>query len=203
MDLLQFVLRPEETVAGVATLIDQVDAVAGEATQLDDVLAGAFADGDDAVGLAERLVELALVDPGVDGVVVFGMAHEDEVVDGDDARYTGLAKSHGQFAAQSVVEGDPVSPQVLDDAVTSPQTLAQAVFPVRIDEAHAFAQAHLLPPLLASLVGGIEQQFVVALQGCQRVDQRAAVAAQPGPIAHDALRVISNSHLLFLFSSVG
>ena len=203
MDLLQFVLRAEEAVACVATLIDQVDAVAGEATQFDDVLAGAFADGDDAVGLAERLVELALVDPGVDGVVVFGMAHEDEVVDGDDAQYAGLAKSHGQFAAQSVVEGDPVPPQVLDNAVASPQTLAQAVFPVRIDEAHAFAQAHLLPPLLASLVGSVEQQFVVALQGCQRVDQRAAVAAQPGPIAHDALRVISYSHLLFLFSSVG
>ena len=62
MDLLQFVLRAEEAVACVATLIDEVDAVAGEATQFDDVLAGAFADGDDAVGLAERLVELALVE---------------------------------------------------------------------------------------------------------------------------------------------
>ena len=68
-----------------ATLIDDVDAVFGEVAESEDVALGALGDSNDAQGFAQGGVELASIEEDVDGVIVFGVAQEDEVVYGDDS----------------------------------------------------------------------------------------------------------------------
>ena len=102
--------------ASAATLIDDVDAVFGELAEGEDVALGALGDGDDALRLAQRGEELAPIEEDVDGMIVFGMAKEDEVVDGDKARDASLAESTRQFARESVEEVDAVALEAVDDS---------------------------------------------------------------------------------------
>ena len=110
---------------GGKTLVDDADAVGILRTaQLEDVLAGALADGDDVVGLTEGMAELPLVETGVEPVVVLGVAQEDEVVDGDDAADAGTTETHGELAGEAVVDVDTVADEVADDVARTPQGLA-------------------------------------------------------------------------------
>ena len=68
-----------------AALVDDVNTVFGEVAEGEDVALGALGDGDDALSFAQGGVELASIEENVDGVVVFGMAQEDEVVYGDES----------------------------------------------------------------------------------------------------------------------
>ena len=49
-----------------------------------DVALRALADGDDMIGFTQRATELPLIETGVDSLIVFRMAQENQVVDGDD-----------------------------------------------------------------------------------------------------------------------
>ena len=108
------------------TLIDHVDAVFGEVAVGEYVALGAFGDGHYALGFAQGGVELAAIEEDVDGVVVFGMAQEDEVVDGDDAWDAGSAESDWQLSRQAVEELDAIALQVVDDAAGAPESLSEA-----------------------------------------------------------------------------
>ena len=94
-------------------LVDDADAVGiFFATQLQDVLFRAFADGYDMVSFLQCLTEFPFVDFRVYPVVVFRMTHEDKVVDGHDALDAGFLQSGRQLAAQSVIHLHTVAEQV-------------------------------------------------------------------------------------------
>ena len=96
---------------GGAGLVDDGDAGGIELWGVvEDVAAGTLADGDDMGGLADGLAELPGVDLRVYPMVIFGVAEEDEVVDGDDTGYASLTDADGQFAGKTVVELDAVVP---------------------------------------------------------------------------------------------
>ena len=96
---------------GGAGLVDDGDAGGIELRGVvEDVTAGTLADGDDMGGLADGLAELPGVDLRVYPMVIFGVAEEDEVVDGDDTGYASLTDADGQFAGKAVVELDAVAP---------------------------------------------------------------------------------------------
>ena len=63
----------------------------------------ALAYSDDMVGLTQCLAELPLVDLRIYPVVVFGMPHKNQVVDGDNAFDATLTDVNRQFAGKSVI----------------------------------------------------------------------------------------------------
>ena len=96
---------------GGAGLVDDGDAGGIELWGVvENVAAGTLADGDDMGGLADGLTELPGVDLRVYPMVIFGVAEEDEVVDGDHTGYAALTDADGQFAGKAVVELDAVAP---------------------------------------------------------------------------------------------
>ena len=106
---------------GAAGLVDDADLVGRNLTELDDVTTGAFGNGDDKVGFFDGPVKLPSVDLAVEPFVVFGMAEEDEVVDGDDTGDAALTDAEGEFSGKAVVEGDVVALKVVDDAAGTPE----------------------------------------------------------------------------------
>ena len=92
-------MRNVEGEFGGAGLVDDGDAGGIELGSIvEDVAAGTLADGDDMGGLADGLAELPGVDLRVYPMVIFGVAEEDEVVDGDHTGDAALTDADGQFA---------------------------------------------------------------------------------------------------------
>ena len=72
------------------------------------------------VGLANGSAELPSVDFRVEPMVKFGVAQENEVVDGDNAANAAFSDADGQFTRQSVINLNAVAPQISDDAAGAP-----------------------------------------------------------------------------------
>ena len=175
---------------GSAALVDDVDGIGGNAAKLDDIALGALADGDDAVGFATGLTKLVGVDLGIEPMVVFGMAQEDEVVDGDDGGDGCLTDASGQLSRESVEEADAVATEVADDAVHAPEVALQAQgSAVGIDELHVGQLLDGLPQVVAARVGSVEEQLTVGKEGGEVGDEGAPVVAESGAVAHDSLGV--------------
>ena len=85
-----------------------------------DVALRALADGDDMIGLTQRATELPLIEPGVDSLIVFRVAQENQVVDGDDGTYAGIAQTLGQFTREAVEQLHAIALQVFYDATRTP-----------------------------------------------------------------------------------
>ena len=177
------------------TLIDDADAVGILlSAQLQNVLPRALTDGNDVVGLAQRLAELPFVYLRVQPVVVLRMAHKNQVVDGDNATNACLAQTHRQLARQTVIDGDTIAHQVTNNAARAPPRLAQRCrVTLRITELGTLD--NLSAQVVTPLVRSIQPQLHIAVaQTYQVVDQCAPIAAQPCPVAHNALSVYSNYH---------
>ena len=86
-------------------------------------------------------------------MVVFGMAEEDKVVNGDDTADARFADSHRQFARESVKETDAIALQVLDDAVAAPVPLGS--MSLWIAEDHIGCVIDLPPQYLVAFIGRI------------------------------------------------
>ena len=86
-----------------------------------DVTLRTFADGDDMVGLAESTTELPGVDLRVNPVIVFRVAQENQVVDGDDALNATLADTDRKFARESVIELYAIMLKVVYNAMSAPE----------------------------------------------------------------------------------
>ena len=164
---------------------------------LDDVLLRALTDGDDMVGLLERLTELPGVNLRVDLVVELRQSEEDQVVDGHHTLDAALADADGQFAREPVEELHAVALQVLHDAVAAP--VGRAQFRVLGDsrgvaELHVFLLHDLFPQVVAPLVGGIQPH----LQGVggEVVHECTAVASQACTVFHDALGIIADDRIV-------
>ena len=106
--------------SGRKTLINDRNFAFIDTAKLDDIALRTLADGDDMVGLANGLAELPSIDFRVEPMVEFGMAQENQVVDGYDAANTAFSDADGQFTRQSVIELHAVAPQVADNAACAP-----------------------------------------------------------------------------------
>ena len=164
------------------------------ATQFQNVTAGTLADSNNGVGLAESLPKLPLINLRVQPMVVFRVAQEDEVVNGDHATDAGTPQPHGQLARQPVIDGDAVGLQVVYDAARAPPGLAQrSRVPLGVAEVHPLD--YLSTQLVTPFVRSIEAQLHVAVaEPYQVVDQRTSVATQSCSVAHDALGVNTYYH---------
>ena len=118
-----------------AILIDDINAVGRIIGIVEDVALGALADGDDAVGLAQRAIELAAIEHHVEPMIVFGMAQKDEIVDRHHGLYARTAHALGQFTGESVIQVDAVAPQIRHDTLAAPQVLSQSPVLARIGKA--------------------------------------------------------------------
>ena len=79
-----------------------------------------MADGDYTVGLHAGVAELEAVDEAVDGLVVFRLVQEDDVVEGDHGAAAGAAYAKGKLVAQAVVDVDLASAQFTGDCHSAP-----------------------------------------------------------------------------------
>ena len=135
VDLLELLFALSGLEFCAAALVYDVYFRRVNATEAHDVSLGTLADGYDAVCLATGLVEFPCVYFGVYPVVVFGMTHEYEVVDGDDGLDAGLPDAERQFASQSMIEVHTVFLQVFHYSLHSPQVSRQlCVAVMRINE---------------------------------------------------------------------
>ena len=121
IDLLALVIADMLLKPRAARLIDKADLLFGDMAVMDDVALGTLGDGDDEVGLFQRSAELPGIDLPVYPFVVFGMAEEDEVVDGDNRLYATLADADGKFPAESMIELDAVAKEITNDAEGAPE----------------------------------------------------------------------------------
>lgn len=121
IDLLALVIADMLLKPRVARLIDKADLLFGDMAIMDDVTLGTLGDGDDEVGLFQRSAELPGIDLPVYPFVVFGMAEEDEVVDGDNRLYAALAYADGKFPAESMIELDAIAKEITGDAEGAPE----------------------------------------------------------------------------------
>ena len=121
IDLLQHVFADRLLKEGAARLVDELNLLGGHMAVVDDVATGALGDGYDAVGLFQGAAEFPGVDFTVYPFVVFGMAQEDEVVDGDHGADAAAADAKGKLAGESVIELHAVAKQVADDATGAPE----------------------------------------------------------------------------------
>ena len=109
--------------ARCAALIDYGDApgrgdgAAETVGIVENVATGTLADGNDVVGLAERLTEFTGIDAGVEPAVVLRVAQEDKVVDGDHGADSRPPDAYGQFARETVEQLHAVAQQVAADTL--------------------------------------------------------------------------------------
>ena len=108
-------LKPRPT-----ALVYQVYLLRSDITIVHDVPLRTLADGDDTVGLGNGLPEFPYIHLGIYPVVVFRMAHEDEVMDRYHCSDARLPDAYGQFARQTVIECNTVVLQVCHDTVCTP-----------------------------------------------------------------------------------
>ena len=120
IDLLALVITDMLLEPRATRLIDKADLLFGNMAVMDDVALGTLGDGDDEVGLFQRSAELPGIDLPVYPFVVFGMAEEDEVVDGDNRLYASLADADGKFPAESMIELDAIAKEITNDAEGAP-----------------------------------------------------------------------------------
>ena len=180
---------------GAAALVDNLDAVGVYVAVVHDVALGALADGYDAVCLGYGAVEFPCVYLHIGPVVVLGMSHEDEVVDGDHRADAAAMDAQRQLARESVVEVYGVAAQVAHDAPRAPEPLGHVA--AGVDKVHIGGGAYLGAQVVASGVGGVEQQTGVGIDDAREVvGQIASVAAQPRAVANDAFGVKSYFHVV-------
>ena len=121
IDFLALVIADMLLKPRAARLIDEADLLFGDMAVMDDVALGTLGDGDDEIGLFQRSAELPGIDLPVNPFVVFGMAEEDEVVDGDNRLYAALADAEGKFPAESMIELDTIAKEITNDAEGAPE----------------------------------------------------------------------------------
>ena len=120
IDLLALVIADMLLEPRTARLIDKADLLFRDMTVMDDVTLGTLGDGDDEVGFFQRSAEFPGIDFPVNPFVVFGMAEENEVVDGDNRLNAALADADGKFPAESMIELDAIAKEITDDAEGAP-----------------------------------------------------------------------------------
>ena len=142
----------------------------------------------------QRAVELALVEPHVHRLVVFGMAHEDEVVHGHERPYARPPQSGRKLARQPMVEPYAIAPSVVHHSGGAPAVLGQPPAAAGIGKAHALRLPHLRAEVVAARIGRIEDEAVASRLRGQGVDEIAAVGSEACGIGHDALGVESDGY---------
>ena len=149
----------------VAALIYHADALFGIMAILHDVALGAFANGDNAVGLFQRLVELPTVNQCVPPMVELRMAHKDKVVNGYNGVDACVFNALGQFARQAMKHLYAIAQQVFHHAATSPRCLLQRVFrALGIHHAQVWRTFHLSGQVFSARIGCIKQQLCVRVK---------------------------------------
>ena len=175
-------------------LIDDVYALWVNIAQFADVTFCALADGHYAVGLIDGVKKFLGVDLHVSTVVIFRMAHEDQIVNGDDRTDARLADAYGQLAREPMIDIDAVFQQLFDDAVRAPQRLADGgVCVAGIAEGYVGPPHNLRAQLRNAVVGRIEAQ-VEGIERRQIINKRAPIIAQARAVAHNALRIKADNH---------
>jgi hypothetical protein len=92
-------------------------------------------------------------------MIVFRVAHEDEVVDGDDAPDATVTDACGKFARESMIDLHTVTLQLRDYAATAPVTLSQEKVTFRIAEGKVWTILHLEAHIIVAGIGSIETQL--------------------------------------------
>ena len=155
----------------VAALIYHADALFGIVAILHDVALGAFANGDNAVGLFQRFVELPTVNQRVPPMVELRMAHKDKVVNGDNGVNACAFNAFGQFAREAMKHLYAIAQQVFHHAATSPRRLLQRVFrALGIHHAQVWRTFHLSGQVFSARIGCIKQQLCVGIEGSKVVN---------------------------------
>ena len=101
-------------------LINQFYLVFSHISKLHYVALGTFADSHNLVGFTTSIAKLPTIYHHVDRLVVFRMAQEYQVVNGNHALYSSLMYAHRQFASKTMIDIYMVAFQVVDDIAYSP-----------------------------------------------------------------------------------
>ena len=187
--------------AGLVYYLDLTLRIVGEGH---DVALGAFADGYDLVSLAACGEKFSFVEISVYALVIFWMAHEDEVVYGHDAFDATIFDAYGQFAGETMEDVHAVGYELLRDATMSPPVFLQAATRVFwIAKRDVVGLAYLCSQVFMPTVGGIQPEVKVWVTVGERVDKRAPIVAQARVVAHDALGVKTNGGMVWVVGHVG
>ena len=152
-------------------MIYHADALFGIVAILHDVALGALANGDNAVGLFQRFVELPTVNQRVPPMIELGMAHKNKVVNGDNGVDACVFNALGQFARQAMKHLYAIAQQVFHHAATSPRRLFQRVFRVLgVHHAQVRRTFHLSGQVFSARIGCIKQQLCVGIEGSKVVN---------------------------------
>ena len=120
VDVLQTALSLARLEIGAARLIDHADFLFRHIAEMHDVALRALADGDDMIGFTQRATELPLIESGVDSLIVFRMAQENEVVDSDDGTNASITQTLWQFTREAVEQLHAIALQVFYNASRAP-----------------------------------------------------------------------------------
>ena len=183
---------------GCKTLVYQFDAVGILlSSQFYDILSGTFADGYNSVGLTQCLSELPFVDSRVYPMVVFRVAHENQVVDGHYTADALLTQSDRQFTRQAVIHLNTVALQVTQHTARAPPSLPECRrVPIGIAELHISITDNLSAQVVTPLIRCIQAQLHVAVaHAYEVVHQCTSVAAQSRTVSDYAFRINTNNHL--------
>ena len=141
--------------AWCVALVDDGYLVFSHTSQLHDVALGTLADGNDVVGLLQRLTELPGINLRVRPMVELGMTQEDKVVDGHHAADATLPDAYRQLTRQPMIELHTIMSQVLYHARHTPPCSSHALTPCK-RETHIRTLYYLATQVGTSLVRRIE-----------------------------------------------
>ena len=181
----------------VAALIYHANALFGIVAILHDVALGALANGDNAVGLFQRFVELPTVNQRVPPMVELGMAHKNKVVNGDNGIDACVFNAFGQFARQAMKHLYAIAQQVFHHAATSPRCLLQRVFrALGVHHAQVRRTFHLSGQVFSARIGCIKQQLCVRVKVRKVVNQVSSIRSQARSVTHYAFGIKAHDNVL-------